>query len=121
MEEKYNYDKTEENLWAIGRRIAEARVAKCMKSVDLANEVKVTKDFMSRVENGKVRFSDDFLRKVAKNLDVTVDYLINGDKMCLYINKIETLVKKQTDYPMIETAIEVLEAIFKPRDDRESR
>ena len=115
--EKYDYDKSAENLWVIGNRIAEARYAKGLKSVELANELGVTKDFMSRVEHGKVRFSDEFLRKVAVALDVPVNYLLEGDKMCIYINKIESLVRNQNDYRMIETAIEVLEAIFKPRAD----
>lgn len=119
---KYNYDKSSDNLRVIGDRIAEARIKKGMKSVALAKKIGVSKDFMSRVENGRQPgFSDDFLDRVADALDVTVDYLLKGDKMCLYINKVESLIKNQTDYYMIETAIEVLEAIFKPRPDMESR
>lgn len=122
MEEKYNYDKSAENLRIIGNRIAEARIKKGMKSVELAKQLEVSKDFMSRVENGRQPgFSDDFLDRVADALDVTVDYLLRGDKMCLYINKVESLIRSQTDYHMIETAIEVLEAIFKPRSDKKSR
>ena len=114
---KYDYDRSLDNLRDIGNRIAEARTKKGMKSVELALRLGVSKDFMSRVENGKTTFSDNFLEKVAESLEVTIDYLIKGDKMCLYINKIESLVRSQNDYRMIETAIEVLEAIFKPRAD----
>ena len=119
---KYEYDRSLDNLRIIGNRIAEARIINGLKSVELAKMLNVSKDFMSRVENGRqLGFSDEFLDKVAKTLDVTVEYILDGDKMCLYINKVESLIRSQTDYRMIETAIEVLEAIFKLRPEMESR
>ena len=112
--EKYVYDKSKDSLIAIGGRIAEARIAKGLKSYELAAILNVSKDFMSRVENGRQpSFSDDFLDNVAEALDVTVSYLIEGDKMCLYKNRVESLIKSQNDYRLIETAIDVLETILK--------
>ena len=56
------------NLVTIGRKIADIRSKKGMSQEDLAGEAEITRNYISRVENGHVAFSIPILLKIAKAL-----------------------------------------------------
>lgn len=62
----------------LGDRIAELRKAKNLSQQDLADTVKISRAQMNRYENQAVQPPADVLNKLAKVLDTTVDYIING-------------------------------------------
>jgi transcriptional regulator with XRE-family HTH domain len=62
----------------LGDRIAELRKAKNLSQQDLADTIKISRAQMNRYENQAVQPPADVLNKLAKVLDTTVDYIING-------------------------------------------
>lgn len=62
----------------LGDRIAELRKAKNLSQQDLADTIKISRAQMNRYESQAVQPPADVLNKLAKVLDTTVDYIING-------------------------------------------
>lgn len=62
----------------LGDRIAELRKLKGISQQDVADKIKISRAQMNRYENQAVQPPADVLNKLAKILDTTVDYLING-------------------------------------------
>ena len=62
----------------LGDRIAELRKLKGISQQDVADKIKISRAQMNRYENQAVQPPADVLNKLAKLLDTTVDYLING-------------------------------------------
>ena len=61
-----------------GDRIRAAREAKNWKQEDLANEARISKGFLSDVENDKRDIGARYLLQIADALGVTMDYLQKG-------------------------------------------
>jgi transcriptional regulator with XRE-family HTH domain len=62
----------------MGERITELRKQKEFSQQDLADKIKISRAQMNRYENQAVQPPADVLNKLAKVLDTTVDYMING-------------------------------------------
>lgn len=71
-------DKVEaEYLQSLGKRIKTIRKEKGIKQVDLAYACDIEKQSMSRIEAGKTNPSVLLLLKIAENLDVKVNELLD--------------------------------------------
>jgi transcriptional regulator with XRE-family HTH domain len=62
-----------------GDRIKEIREKKGMTQEQLADKAKLSKGFLSDVENNKKNISSQFLLKIANALGASVDYLLLGE------------------------------------------
>ena len=62
-----------------GDRIKEIREKKGMTQEQLAEKAKLSKGFLSDVENNKKNISSQFLLKIANALGASVDYLLSGE------------------------------------------
>ena len=67
------YDKNVQ--FEIGQRIQEMRIKEGLKSIDLATELGITKNQMSRIENGRANCTIPQLYIIAQILNCSVDYL----------------------------------------------
>lgn len=67
------YDKNVQ--FEIGQRIQEMRLDKNMKSIELATELGITRNQMSRIENGRANCTIPQLYIIAQILNCSVDYL----------------------------------------------
>lgn len=63
-------------LESIGRKIALIRADKKMSQEDLSGESDIARNYISRIENGKVAFSIPVLLKIAKALKVEPSVLL---------------------------------------------
>lgn len=61
-----------------GDRIREIREAKRLTQDQLAERTKISKGFLSDVENGKRNVSSEYLLRIANALNASVDYLLRG-------------------------------------------
>lgn len=57
---------------AIGGRIKQIRHSHCMTQEDLAKQLGLTKDFISKVENGKQKISVEGLHKICQIFGYTL-------------------------------------------------
>lgn len=72
-------------LVEVGNRIRALRKTKKLSQDELANEVGVSRKFLSNIENGNRNFKCDTLMKLAEALDTSEMYLLHGTE----IEKIE--------------------------------
>ena len=63
----------------IGLRIKEARMLNHRSQESLANAVDVNVSHISNIENNKVKVSLTLLVNICNELDVTVDYILQGE------------------------------------------
>jgi len=61
-----------------GERLKELRETKGMSKTDLANKISLHYSQIGRYERNEANPSADMLKKLANELDVTTDYLMNG-------------------------------------------
>lgn len=88
------YDKNVQ--FEIGQRIQEMRLDKNMKSIELATELGITKNQMSRIENGRANCTIPQLYIIAQILNCSVDYLFfkrDTQYSVEQINAINELIK----------------------------
>lgn len=64
----------------IGARIKYVRKARGIRQTDLAKTVGITYQYMSMIETGKRRLSLGAIVRLASELQVSVDYLLNGSR-----------------------------------------
>lgn len=74
----------------ISNNIVKARKEKGYTQKNLADKTRINEQRISNMENVKVRMDLDVLEKIAKSLDVSVDFLIDAEleqngKECLYL------------------------------------
>jgi len=62
----------------LGQRIRERRKALDITQEKLARDLKVTPQHISAIEKGKRVPSLDFITRMAKELGVSIDYLVSG-------------------------------------------
>ena len=88
------YDKNVQ--FEIGQRIQEMRLDKNMKSIELATELGITRNQMSRIENGRANCTVPQLYIIAQILNCSVDYLFfkrDTQYSVEQINAINELIK----------------------------
>jgi transcriptional regulator with XRE-family HTH domain len=61
-----------------GDRIREIRETKRLTQDQLAEKTRISKGFLSDVENGKRNISSEYLLRIANALNASVDYLLRG-------------------------------------------
>ncbi|PIQ16090.1 MAG: transcriptional regulator [Flavobacteriales bacterium CG18_big_fil_WC_8_21_14_2_50_32_9] len=61
-----------------GERLKELRETKGISKTDLANKISLHYSQIGRYERNEANPSADMLKKLANELDVTTDYLMNG-------------------------------------------
>ncbi len=61
-----------------GERLKELRESKSISKTDLANKISLHYSQIGRYERNEANPSADMLKKLANELDVTTDYLMNG-------------------------------------------
>lgn len=64
----------------IGRNVRRARELRELKQQDLADEINVTSQHISRIELGQAAPSVQTLLKLSQRLGVTTDYLLTGQE-----------------------------------------
>lgn len=72
------YDKNVQ--FEIGQRIQEMRLDKNMKSIELATELGITRNQMSRIENGRANCTISQLFILLQILGCSADYILFGKK-----------------------------------------
>jgi len=63
---------------SVGDRIREIRDARKFTQDQLAEKARISKGFLSEVENGKRNVSSEYLLRIANSLGASVDYLLRG-------------------------------------------
>ena len=76
VRELREYDKNVQ--FEIGQRIQKMRFKRNMKSIELATELGITKNQMSRIENGRANCTVPQLFIMAQIFNCSTDYLISG-------------------------------------------
>lgn len=61
-----------------GKRIKEIRQSKGIKQIDLAEEMNISRDMLSRIENGKNSCAPDHLMFLCQRFGKTADYFYFG-------------------------------------------
>lgn len=76
----------------IGQRIQETRVDSGIKAIDLATALDISKDYYSRIENGRAICTVEKLYQISQYLDVTADYLLLGNTESVTLIQITSLL-----------------------------
>lgn len=63
---------------SMGERIRELRERQGLTQDDLASRAKLSKGFLSEIENNKRKIGSEYLLRIANALGATVDYLLTG-------------------------------------------
>lgn len=82
----------------MGKLIAQLRKEKSLTQEDLATRLEVNSKSISRWENGYQSPDVSMLQSLAKELDITVDELLNGEKNKINLLKVKTEVIDVIDY-----------------------
>jgi len=77
---------------ALGARIREARLFLRMTQDDLACEARISKGFLSEVENGNKDVATVRLRRIADALGVSLDWLVRGEETAERCDRVVELV-----------------------------
>ena len=64
----------------VGMRIQQKRCEQCIKAIDFAELLGISKDQLSRIENGRAVCRTEHLYVIAQYLGVSVDYLLFGNE-----------------------------------------
>lgn len=94
----------------VGERIAMLRIQNGYTREALAELVNISSKFLYEIENGKKGFSAKTLYNLANTLNVTCDFLMNGNETMLHAQKIEEVMQHFQDEDLEEIQ-KVLEAI----------
>ncbi len=103
MKEMQNFYFTENDMKGMGKRIQNLRKSKGIKAIDFADIIGVGKDQLSRIENGKVVCKTEYLFTIARQLEITTDYLLYGDDFN----------KEKTAYAIMDLSPEMQDKILK--------
>ncbi len=108
---KLTEEAKELNLFEVGMRIQQARLAKGIKSIDMAAVLEISRDSYSRIENGHIMCSLKTLYKISQYLDVPLDYLITGEKQNNGLYIICEILKNKSPLEL-RRAARILEAVY---------
>lgn len=62
----------------IGQRIRNARREAALTQEELAEKIKTSTNYLSRIENGRVRPNLEMLDKISSNVNVSLSFLFDG-------------------------------------------
>lgn len=102
---------TEEELLTIGTRIAASRIEKGYKSKYVAELIRRSPLYYSRIESGAHLCSIETLVAIASALDLSIDYILYGETKSKYVKQVESMFDGQ-DETKVQTAMSVLETLF---------
>lgn len=64
----------------LGERVRELRDGRKLTQDELASQAKLSKGFLSDIENNKRKVGSEYLLRIANALGVSVDYLLTGEE-----------------------------------------
>ena len=80
-------------LFEIGRRIQEVRLAKRITGIDLAVELGIGRNQLSRIETGRAKCTLPQLFVLGQVLECSIDFLLYGEKAMSYSQEQEESIK----------------------------
>lgn len=83
------------NQQEFGKRIKEMRQSEGMKQIDLAEEMNISRDMLSRLENGKNSCAPDHLMFLCQRFGKTADYIYFGTENERYEIKTRLEIMKE--------------------------
>lgn len=101
---------------SIGLRVKELREEKKMRQIDLANELGVAQNLISRLESGKgITLDEIMIAKMCAILNTTYDYLFEGkgSKYLLTQEEINAAIVDAKDLKSTMTEEEVIQHLAK--------
>lgn len=75
-----------ENKFLIGENIRLQRLRKGYSQEYLANKLGKTQNWLSKLEQGHIRFSEDLIIEVAKKLEIDIQELLVSTSSNMFIN-----------------------------------
>lgn len=78
-----------------GERITQQRKQKKWSQDDLAKKIGTSAPIIGRYERDEIKPSIEVAARIADELDVTIDYLINGNALMMDKNNLKRLVEIQ--------------------------
>ena len=76
---KYEDNKMDVQLSEIGKRVKQARLAKGMSQMELAEAVGISVSFLSNIEVGRQSMNIKTLIAISDTLDVSTDWILRND------------------------------------------
>lgn len=86
----------------IGQRICQLRLLNDLTQAEFAEQIDISINFLSEIENGKKGLSQDTLARICRQLNISADFILFGVKQnqtslidmanSLSINEIETTI-----------------------------
>ena len=97
-------------MLSMGARIQEKRIEKGIKAIDFAELMGISKDQLSRIENGRTVCRTEHLYVIAQLLEVSVDYLLFGNELDRVRKEIYTLIEdmNQVDAQKVIQIIKIM-------------
>ncbi|MEH6979551.1 helix-turn-helix domain-containing protein, partial [Bacillus pseudomycoides] len=99
----------------IGERIRQIRIHKGLTQGELVSGI-CSIAYLSRIENGQVKPSSSFLKKVSQKLDVDCAFLIEGQNEGVESNILKICEKYKQDESISETELSSLELYVRDTD-----
>lgn len=96
-----------------GRRIRDFRVRNHMTQAQFAESLDVSTNFISEIETGKKRISQDTLCRLCEQYDLSADYLLFGKPSSAYLHYTLSEFLSSLSEKDIPVVIEYLEATLK--------
>lgn len=102
---------TDDELFAIGNRIAVCREAKGLRSNEMADLLSVTPLYYSRIETGAQLASIMVYMAISEILGISLSYIFYGDIQSNYLKQVEMMIEDCEDSE-IKMALEVMALIL---------
>ncbi|EEL50462.1 MULTISPECIES: helix-turn-helix domain-containing protein [Bacillus cereus group] len=99
----------------IGERIRQIRIHKGMTQGELVSGI-CSVAYLSRIENGQIKPSSSFLKKVSQKLNVDWDFLIDGKNEGIESNILKICERYKKDKRIAETELSSLELYVRDTD-----
>lgn len=97
-------------MLSMGTRIQEKRIEKGIKAIDFAELMGISKDQLSRIENGRTVCRTEHLYVISQLLGVSVDYLLFGNELDRIRKEIYTLTEDMNQED-VQKAMQVIKII----------
>lgn len=100
-------------LLEMGKRINEKRKSLRLSQEELADRAEISKQTVSRAENGQRELGAQNVARLAKALETSADYLLTGTRTDVDAMLLDSRIKKLTDhqYRYLEEHIKIFFAM----------